>query len=261
MDLAPWITAIVALLLQKKTTAAVGVLIVMICKRLFTRNRPLRRSNVLQRLLAFDDEDDIDMLPSFSATFKKRKLFMIDALQHIRNEQDAFDDFMLLCLSTIRLLDGPCLRLQRRWWKDPTRPGSMFRFMEVDWPLEDVKHPGKLDENYLWHFRFRYEDFCMLEELLAGCLPPCGGDGYWPNLHEPLTPRNKLAITLYWLAKGAHYGEVAAVFDVGISTICGIVRQVTTESYTECQACTCLTTCSGFIQFSTLQFAATNAIH
>lgn len=202
--------------------AAVGVLIAMVyCKLLTNDYMDIGADETVHR-------DELDFITPFSPVSRKRKLFIFDPLQQLHDDEDDYQELMQLSLHTIHLLHGPTLRLPRRWWKDPTRPGSMFRSMEVDWPQEGQRHPGKLNENYFWHFRFQYEDFSSLEELLADTLPPCGGDGYWPNLHEPLTPGRKLAITLYWIAKGGHYGEVASVFDVGVSTVCGVVKQVTT---------------------------------
>ena len=46
------------------------------------------------------------------------------------------------------------------------------------------------------------------------------------KFRKAIAVRHRAAITLYWLADAAHYRTIANLFDVGKSTVCGIVKQV-----------------------------------
>ncbi|XP_068168749.1 uncharacterized protein [Antennarius striatus] len=47
------------------------------------------------------------------------------------------------------------------------------------------------------------------------------------NYRLPIEPRRRLAIALWWFARSGEYRSIAAMFGVGIATVCVIVRQVT----------------------------------
>lgn len=218
-ELLPWFALILILVVRKKKKAAAIVLICMLSHK--TLNGDLWLSGV--------KTDDFDLPVLSLARTRKRKAFMTDPLYVLQEFDDLEEEFLeVLGLTSyfMELANAPQPRLQRRWWKDPTRPGNLFWEMEMDWPAEDRRHPGKLNENYLQYFRFQLEDFDMLAHYLQQNLPPSGNDGQFPNLHQPLSPRRKLAITLYWIAKGAFYSEVANLFDVGPATVYVVIRQV-----------------------------------
>lgn len=46
------------------------------------------------------------------------------------------------------------------------------------------------------------------------------------NFRKAISPRQRLAITLYWLTDNAHYRTIANLFGVGKSTVCCIVKDV-----------------------------------
>lgn len=185
VGLLPWFALVLILVVKKQRKAAAIVLICMVSHKILNGD-------------LWSGVPDLPVLP-FPRT-RKRKAFMFDPLQVLQEYDDLEEEFLeMLGLTSyfMELANAPQPKLQRRWWKDPTRPGNLFWEMEVDWPAEDQRHPGKLNENYFKYFRFQLDDFDMLVHYLQQNLPPSGNDGQFPNLHQPLSPRRKLAITLY----------------------------------------------------------------
>lgn len=155
----------------------------------------------------------------------KRKALIYDRVHAENDLEEDFMEMIALASNAIKLSEAPIPRARRRFWKDPTRPGNMFHMMQL-WPAQDALYPGLMDKRYLESFRVRHETFNMILNILEDSLPPPGNDGHYPNLHQPLSPRQKLAITLYWIAKGVHYSEAADIFNVGVTTVFKVIRQV-----------------------------------
>ncbi|KAG7218053.1 hypothetical protein INR49_020663 [Caranx melampygus] len=77
------------------------------------------------------------------------------------------------------------------------------------------------DEEWKAQFRVSRATFDFLLELIGPAIKRRR-----TNYRVPIEPRRRLAITLWWFARSGEYRTIADMFDVGIATVCMIVRQV-----------------------------------
>lgn len=77
------------------------------------------------------------------------------------------------------------------------------------------------DEEWKAQFRVSRATFDFLLELIGPAIKRRR-----TNYRVPIEPRRRLAITLWWFARSGEYRTIADMFDVGIATVCKIVRQV-----------------------------------
>lgn len=78
------------------------------------------------------------------------------------------------------------------------------------------------DEEWKSQFRLSRSTFEYLAELLGPAIKRRK-----TTYREPIEPRRRLAIALWWYARSGEYRGIAGMFGVGIATVCQIVRQVT----------------------------------
>lgn len=217
MELLQSAALIVSLVAAKKIREAIFLLLLMMVWWVMTSYSVIYMSLDVQDdelvLTTFRDDD----LPS-----RKRK-----RSRHVPVDDDSDDEsdifeFMNLCAYFTELLHAPQPRMPRRWWKDPTRPGNLLQKLE-EWNNPRITSPAKADENYFKRFRVRRQLFNILLEHLQPLLPV---HDHHPNLHTPLTPQAKLAVTMYWVAKGCHLNEVADTFNLGVTTVHFVIREV-----------------------------------
>uniref|UniRef100_A0A3B4T4H9 DDE Tnp4 domain-containing protein n=1 Tax=Seriola dumerili TaxID=41447 RepID=A0A3B4T4H9_SERDU len=77
------------------------------------------------------------------------------------------------------------------------------------------------DEEWKAQFRVSRVTFDYLLDLIGPAIKRRR-----TNYRVPIEPRRRLAITLWWFARSGEYRSIADMFDVGIATVCMIVRQV-----------------------------------
>lgn len=219
MDLLQYLVIIVSLLNQGRKFEAAVVLSLCLCEVVF------RDGLLEQPCVALDAMRDV--IPKDVFQGKKRRAGRSPLASVPVADEDELEEWLEICAladGALRIFETPLGRSPRRWWKNPCRPGNAFSRM-LSWHEEERLNPGILDHMYLTTFRMRYELFEVLVDKLEHSLPPpC--DRVYPNLHTPLTAREKLAVTLYWIAKGPHYAEVADQFCLGITTVFKLIRQV-----------------------------------
>ncbi|XP_056155569.1 uncharacterized protein zmp:0000000634 isoform X2 [Lampris incognitus] len=78
------------------------------------------------------------------------------------------------------------------------------------------------DEQWLCLFRMSRRTFELLVTELEPSLKK-----QTTNYREPIEPRRRLAVALWWFATACEYRTIASLFGVGISTVCILVREVT----------------------------------
>ncbi|XP_076026160.1 uncharacterized protein LOC143015901 [Genypterus blacodes] len=78
------------------------------------------------------------------------------------------------------------------------------------------------EEEWKSQFRLSRSTFDYLAELIGPAITRRR-----TTYREPIEPRRRLAIALWWYAKSGEYRTIAAMFGVGIATVCLIIRQVT----------------------------------
>eukprot|EP00117_Sycon_ciliatum_P013201 scpid68951/ scgid13950/ Putative nuclease HARBI1; Harbinger transposase-derived nuclease len=77
--------------------------------------------------------------------------------------------------------------------------------------------------NTSWKTQFRMEQrtFCFLLERYGGLIAKQS-----THLRRTISPAKRLAIVIYYLSHGETFSEIAALFQVGVSTVSGIVHEV-----------------------------------
>ncbi|GAA6099856.1 protein ALP1-like [Tachysurus ichikawai] len=78
------------------------------------------------------------------------------------------------------------------------------------------------DEQWVDHFRMSRRTFELLLELVEVKLRRKS-----TRWRKALEPRRRLAIVLWWYATPSEYRTISCLFGVGLSTVCTLVRQVT----------------------------------
>ncbi|KAJ8345803.1 hypothetical protein SKAU_G00299960 [Synaphobranchus kaupii] len=78
------------------------------------------------------------------------------------------------------------------------------------------------DDKWLTHLRMSRSTFEYIAEQLRPALQK-----QKTNFRSPIDHRTRLAVVLWWFATQSEYRSVAILFGIGISTVCGMVRQVT----------------------------------
>lgn len=78
------------------------------------------------------------------------------------------------------------------------------------------------EEQWMAHFRMSRGTFQYILELLAPALTK-----QTTNFRQPIAPKRRLAIALWWYATPGEYHTVSCLFGVGIATVCKIIYQVT----------------------------------
>ncbi|KAI1884492.1 hypothetical protein AGOR_G00226940 [Albula goreensis] len=78
------------------------------------------------------------------------------------------------------------------------------------------------DDKWRTHLRMSRSTFEYIAENLRPALQK-----QKTNFRCPIDHRTRLAVVLWWYATPAEYRTVAVLFGIGVSTVCGLVRQVT----------------------------------
>lgn len=78
------------------------------------------------------------------------------------------------------------------------------------------------DEQWVDHFRMSRSTFEFILGFVEAKLTR--KSTHW---RKPLEPRRRLAVVLWWYATPSEYRTISCLFGVGLSTVCTLVRQVT----------------------------------
>ncbi|XP_036392705.1 protein ANTAGONIST OF LIKE HETEROCHROMATIN PROTEIN 1-like [Megalops cyprinoides] len=108
-----------------------------------------------------------------------------------------------------------CVQQQREKaiWKRERPSGEIF-WADVLQNFDDVQ----------WRRHFRMSR-CTFEYVLRLVKPALTRK--ITRWRKPLEPRRRLAIVLWWYATPSEYRTISCLFGVGLSTVCGLVREVT----------------------------------
>lgn len=105
------------------------------------------------------------------------------------------------------------LQMSRRMWTRQRPDGDVF------WANVLANFD---DEQWVDHFRMSRSTFEFIFGVVEAKLRRKS-----TRLRKALEPRRRLAIVLWWYATPSEYRSISSLFGVGLSTVCSLVRQVT----------------------------------
>lgn len=111
------------------------------------------------------------------------------------------------------LLSQLTLVSERRMWRRERPQGPVF-WTNV---LNNFD-----DDEWRSHFRMSRGTFDFVLGLLEPHLRR-----KTTNWRQPLEPRRRLAVALWWYATPCEYRSISCIFGIGVATVCVLVRQVT----------------------------------
>lgn len=221
MDLLQWAMVIMSLVASKRVREAVLVLLFMWLWRTVTDD-----SILLMALGAEENEIGFTTFldDQLSLSRKRKRPVLAGNDGDDSDDEDEILEFVGLASYFLDLLHAREPRRQRRWWKAPSRSGNLFTKI-AEWDDRSITSEQHANEKYFEAFRIRCRLFDMLTDFLEQALPV---KDQHPNLSQPLTPKAKLCITMYWIARGCYLAEVADIFNVGVTTVHVVIREVKT---------------------------------